>query len=181
MNNQSINYLHQAGVKLTLAFSVILLMSWVSIDSIPKSFKKKINKTIFELWPGTPELRDFSVTDEKKIQFEKAGVISILEVFEGESQLGFTVLAKARSKFEYFDYVIYYDQNKVIKAVRVLLYREDYGGEIASKRWLKQFDGKTVQSPIQIDEDIQGISGATISYRAITLGVKNITQLMNTL
>jgi len=27
--------------------------------------------------------------------------------------------------------------------VKVLVYREDHGGEVASKRWLKQFSGKS--------------------------------------
>ena len=166
------------GVIILLVFAIVLLESWVLVDSFSKSYSKKINKVLVELWSGTPEIRDFQIPLSSTEKFERAGVLGVFEVFNANQRVGFAVLAKARSKFENFEFMVYYDQNKTIKAVRVMLYREDYGGEIASKRWLKQFDGKTAQSPIEIDNDIQGISGATISYRAITTGIKDITKLM---
>lgn len=168
----------KAGIMVMSAFAVLILASWVSVDSLSKSYKKKINKTIVELWSQELELRDFKVSDSSTEKLEQVGVLAVFSVQQEMHKVGYAVLAKARSKFEDFEYMVYYDQNKTIKAVRVMLYREDYGGEIASKRWLKQFTGKTANSPITIDNDIQGISGATISYRAITLGVKEITLLM---
>lgn len=169
----------RAGVFVTLAFAVLSLMSWVSVEKLPKSFAKKINKSLVGLWGEDVSLENYQIQESKKHTFAKLGIESVFEVNQGNGLVGYAVLAKARSKFEYFDYIVYYDNKKVIKAVRVLLYREDYGGEIASKRWLKQFDGMNAHSSIKIDEDIQGISGATISYLAITRGVKNITQIVN--
>ena len=169
-----------AGIFTILAFAVLILFgSWTSFENLPKSFQKKINKVIPQLWGQELELQPSAINEPIKNQLAKFGADAVFDVVSDGQTRGYVVVAKARSKFENFDYVIYYDQNKVIKAVRVLQYREDYGGEIASKRWLKQFDGKDAESPIKIDEDIQGISGATISYRAITSGVKNITQIMN--
>ena len=171
----------KAGILGMLAFVLVMLSSWITLDSLPKSFAKKINKAVVELWGDGVELKNYTLKQPQKESFQKVGVEGVFEVRNSQNLLGYVVLAKARSKFENFEYVVYYDQNKTIKAVRILLYREDYGGEIASKRWLRQFDGKTSQSPITIDNDIQGISGATISYLAITKGVKNITQLMSSL
>ena len=163
---------------ITLGFS---LVSWIEVAEITPSFKKKINKEIVQLWGVEGVIVSKSLNETQRLPFAKFGVEGVFEIQFASKQSGFLVLAKARSKFEYFDYAVYYDENRVVKAVRVLQYREDYGGEIASKRWLRQFDGKTAESPITVDNDIQGISGATISYLAITKGVKSITQLMNEL
>jgi Na+-translocating ferredoxin:NAD+ oxidoreductase RnfG subunit len=178
--NIKINNRVGAGIFAILAFAALILFgSWTSFENLPKSFQKKINKEIPQLWGTEFELKSSTVSTPIKNQLAKFGVEAIFDLVSPSQAIGYVVVAKARSKFENFDYVIYYDQNNVIKAVRVLQYREDYGGEIASKRWLKQFDGKDGDSPIKIDDDIQGISGATISYIAITKGVKNITQIMN--
>ena len=180
MNKLPFKILIKVSVFFILAFSVFILQSFVQVTGLSKSYNKKISKTLVELWPGSSTvIKDTSIPNLSVAEFEQLGVLGIFEVVSSENTVGFAVLAKARSKFDDFEYMIYYDQNKSIKAVRVMVYREDYGGEIASKRWLKQFVDKTSESPIEIDRDIQGISGATISYRAITTGIKNITLLMN--
>jgi Na+-translocating ferredoxin:NAD+ oxidoreductase RnfG subunit len=57
---------------------------------------------------------------------------------------------------------------------RVLLtaYRENIGGEVGSKRFMEQFKGKNAGSPLQLNRDIDGISGASLSSRAVTVGVR---------
>ncbi len=176
------NKITKARVLATLAFVVsIFLVSWIEVDELPKAFKKKIDKEITQLWSEEGVLTSVKVNETLKVQLSKFGAQGVFEIKISSNKTGYMVLAKAKSKFEFFDYAVFYDENKNIKAVRVLQYREDYGGEIGSKRWLRQFDGLNSKSPIEIDNDIQGISGATISYLAITKGVKNLTQLMSTL
>ena len=64
----------------------------------------------------------------------------------------------------------------------MLLYKENYGGEIASKRFLKQFEGKSAGLNMEYNQDIDGISGATISVQAISRAVKeNSTTFSNLL
>lgn len=180
MNKKQIR--NKTGIFLIASFLVITLVSWVSVETLSKSHLKKINKTLAQIWGEQSELKNFSIPDSSAQKFKQAGVLGVFKVIHTSTNYqGYAVLARARSKFEDFEYVVFYDQNKTIKAVRVILYREDYGGEIGSKRWLQQFVGKTAQSPIKIDDDIQGISGATISYRAITFGVKDITNLISNL
>jgi len=95
--------------------------------------------------------------------------------------LGYGYLGKAPSKTDEFDYLILIDVNLIIKKTKILIYREDYGGEIGSKRWLKQFIGKSNTDTLQYEKDIIAISGATISANSMTKAVniflKNITIL----
>jgi Na+-transporting NADH:ubiquinone oxidoreductase subunit NqrC len=53
-------------------------------------------------------------------------------------------------------------------------YRETYGGEIRNEKWRNQFVGKTSNSTLKLDKDIKNISGATLSCRHITDGVKRL-------
>ena len=66
--------------------------------------------------------------------------------------------------------MIYDDQLNILQ-VKVLLYREDYGYEIKSKRWLKQFSTRDVRK-------VQAISGATISVNSLKKAVQHLNQKM---
>ena len=69
--------------------------------------------------------------------------------------------------------MVLFHPDKSINKVRVLIYREQHGGEIASKRWLKQFEGKTIKNSKTLSKEVDGISGATLSCNAITKEIKN--------
>jgi Na+-translocating ferredoxin:NAD+ oxidoreductase RnfG subunit len=64
---------------------------------------------------------------------------------------------------------------------KVLIYREDYGGEIGSKRWLKQFVGKSMDDQISFPGDIDAISGATISVRSMTRALDTLLKSIKAL
>ncbi len=59
-----------------------------------------------------------------------------------------------------------------VKDVLVLEYRESRGGEVRGKGFLRQYVGKTSHDPLEIGDDITPITGATISARAVSEGVK---------
>ena len=80
----------------------------------------------------------------------------------------------SKSKFEDFHYMCILDSKKRISLVRILIYRENYGGEICSHRWLRQFTGQT-RTKFMID----AISGATISVKSIQLSINNLINDLN--
>jgi hypothetical protein len=55
-----------------------------------------------------------------------------------------------------------------IQRVRVLIYREPRGWEVRREVFLEQFEGATLTDDRQLDRSIDGISGATLSVRALT-------------
>ena len=70
--------------------------------------------------------------------------------------------------------MILFDPSFTIKKASVLIYREDYGGEIGSKRWLSQFIGKTFFDKFIYRKNVAAISGATISVNSMTDAVNDI-------
>jgi Na+-translocating ferredoxin:NAD+ oxidoreductase RnfG subunit len=93
--------------------------------------------------------------------------------------LGYAVVDDARGKDQPITYCLLLDSNLVVSDIEILAYREPYGGEVQNSSWLKQFFGKTFESPLRPSKDIRNISGATISSRSITLGVKKVLTLMH--
>jgi Na+-translocating ferredoxin:NAD+ oxidoreductase RnfG subunit len=65
--------------------------------------------------------------------------------------------------------------------VKVLVYREDHGSEVGSKRWLNQFNGKTKNENLTYQKDIAAISGATISAKSMTNEVNKLLKTITIL
>lgn len=55
-----------------------------------------------------------------------------------------------------------------ITEVKVLIYRESHGWEVANPNFTKQFKGASLSSHNQLTQKVNSISGATLSVRALT-------------
>ena len=58
------------------------------------------------------------------------------------------------------------------------VFRESRGGEVKRKRFTKQFRGKTLDSPLRLGRDVDGVTGATYSSRAVVGGVRRALELI---
>lgn len=92
---------------------------------------------------------------------------------DGQS-IGFFIIDYVIGKHQVIDYAVALDMDGRVKRVEILQYRESYGGEISNPDWLAQFVGKTSHDPVEIDRDIRNISGATMSSRHVTEGIKRV-------
>ena len=72
-----------------------------------------------------------------------------------------------------------YDMDGSVYNVSVIKYREQYGGQIKSKRWLKQFINYTDTSNYSIGKSISAISGATISVYSISKGIHKLSIIID--
>ena len=55
-----------------------------------------------------------------------------------------------------------------ISSLRVLTYRENRGGEVATASFTDQFDGVSLTGNGALNTNIDGITGATLSVQALT-------------
>lgn len=100
---------------------------------------------------------------------------------QDDSLMGYVYLGKAPSKTADFDYLVIFNKELVVMQTKVLIYREEYGGEIGSKRWLKQFIGLSGKDRVDYKTNIDGIAGATISVRSMTLSMDKLFQTIGEL
>jgi Na+-translocating ferredoxin:NAD+ oxidoreductase RnfG subunit len=77
-------------------------------------------------------------------------------------------------KHEFITYAVALTPGGAVHQVEIMDYRETYGAEVRNEKWRAQFVGKTVAAPLKLDEDIKNISGATLSCRHVTDGVKRL-------
>ena len=77
-------------------------------------------------------------------------------------------------KHEYITYAVGLTRAGAVVAVEIMEYRETYGEQIRQKTWRDQFAGKTVAAPLKLDQDIRNITGATLSSRHLTDGIKRL-------
>lgn len=77
-------------------------------------------------------------------------------------------------KHEFITYACGIDAAGAVVGIEILEYRETYGGEVRNGKWRAQFIGKTLAAPLKLDQDIKNISGATLSCRNLTDGVKRL-------
>ena len=87
---------------------------------------------------------------------------------------GWFVLDRVIGKHEFITYAVALTRDGAVKRVEVLEYRETYGGEIRNANWRQQFVGKRFGSQVSLGKDIKNISGATLSSRHVTDGVRRI-------
>jgi len=104
----------------------------------------------------------------------------VWRALSGDRMVGFFIVDYVIGKHLVIDYAVALDASGRVAQVEILEYRESYGGEINSRSWLAQFVGKTSQDPLQLDQDIRNISGATLSSRHVTEGVKRVLALYDT-
>lgn len=162
---------------------ILLIVGLNSFMSIPDNYLKKINKEVFtvfeiEAFDREPVAIDSSVLSEMDASFNPDNFIKIIK---DEKQLGYFYFGKAPSKADEFDYLVIFDDQLIIKKIKILAYREDIGGEISSKRWLRQFNGVSKSDELKYGKDIKGISGATISAKAMTKAVNDLLKNLSKL
>lgn len=97
---------------------------------------------------------------------------NIYQINFSDSLVAYACIQQAPSKHDMFEFLAIYSSDMELLKLRVLTYRENYGGEIANKRWLNQFVTRTPQQ-------VQAISGATISVESLKKSVSKLNFQMN--
>ncbi len=177
---KNINYI--CRVKNIFLISIIVL--GLLAFKVPEKVMKKADKVIskyYEIDEFTKESIAFSQEINIKTPSE-FGEDNFFKIFSENQLLGYGYIGRAPSKTADFDYLVLFDSNFIITKSKVLIYREEYGGEIGSKRWLKQFIGKFSDSPELIaGKSIVPISGATISVKSMTNAINDLLKSIKVL
>lgn len=97
----------------------------------------------------------------------------------GEKIDGYAMVHNTIGKHKHMTYMVGMDAEGAISDVELLVFREARGSEVGRKRFNAQYEGKTALDPIRINKDIINITGATMSVRSISAGVKRALVLID--
>jgi Na+-translocating ferredoxin:NAD+ oxidoreductase RnfG subunit len=95
----------------------------------------------------------------------------------GDALLGSFIVDEVIGKHELITFAVAIDPQGIVRGVEILDYRETRGGEVRDPRWRAQFVGKGARDALRLGEDIQNLSGATLSSRHITDAVRRLVVL----
>ncbi len=94
---------------------------------------------------------------------------------------GWAFIQNTIGKHKPMTYMVGVDPEGEVTNVEILVYRESRGSEVRKKRFNYQYQGKTLYDPIRINRDVINISGATMSVRSMSAGVKRALVLADEL
>ena len=88
---------------------------------------------------------------------------------------GWFIVDQVIGKHENIDIAVALTAGGKVKGIEILTYRETYGSEIKNEAWRAQFYGKDSSEHLELDEQIQNITGATLSCSHVTDGINRLT------
>jgi hypothetical protein len=125
-----------------------------------------------ETWTPTPEeISDLEARLGWKVPPED---VVFHRAAEAGEDLGWAVVTEEKGRFKPITFLVHIAPDGRVKMVLVMVYRESRGDGVKRQRFLKQFRKKDAGDPLRLNRDIKMVSGATLSSRAITAGVKRV-------
>lgn len=145
-------------------------------DSLKIMFPKseRVHKELIKL---TPEKKS-SIEERIGWKFPEES----FEIYIGEtgSQIdGYALVQNTIGKHKPMTYMVGMDNKGLVSDVELLVFREARGSEVRQKRFNAQYEGKSVLDPVRINKDIINISGATMSVRSMSAGIKRALVLVD--
>jgi Na+-translocating ferredoxin:NAD+ oxidoreductase RnfG subunit len=120
---------------------------------------------------------EVTMTAEQRKAIEKASGVRVRqtkpEVWQADTG-GWFFVDEVVGKHEFIVYAVGLDSTGAVKQIEILDYRETYGGQVRQAEWRAQFVGKKYGARLKLDDDIKNVSGATLSCRHVTDGVKRL-------
>ena len=101
----------------------------------------------------------------------------IWRALDGDRLLGHVIVDEVYGKHEFITYAVAIDPSGAVLGLEIMDYRETHGGEIRQAEWRAQFRGKRAGDALELGDGIANISGATMSCKHVTDGVKRLLAL----
>lgn len=97
----------------------------------------------------------------------------------GDRVDGYALFDEQVGQHEPISFATFFDPTGAITRIEVVAYREPYGDGIRAERFRKQFRGRDVRSRFRPGDDIDTISGATISSRSMCIAAERAAVLVD--
>ena len=163
-------------------FILIILTSFLRASDI----KISCEKYLFNLYPDNPDISMHILKLDKQMKKDVENKVKqkfykdklyYWAISQCDTTIAYAFLDNVIGKSMPITFMVILNIDGDIINTNVVKYREAYGGEVGNKGWLQQFINLNNSSSYNIGKDINGISGATISVKSMSKGIKKITTL----
>ena len=173
-------------VKITLNLTIICAMAGLILSGVwavtdPVKTRKEAQEREAALKSLIPEADRIEPVKDIVVSGKEG---TIYRATTGGKAAGYVINTYGRGYSSFINILVAVDQDYRVKGIDILSHKETPGlGDQIEKDWFKgQFKGKTEDHLNVIkgetDTDIQAISGATISSRAVTKAVKEAIETL---
>ena len=171
-------------------FRIAFLLSFFYFPPVvPRTWGEElttVNEALHDIFPGADqtEKKIITLTDEqlKTLQRQTNAPVNpqydraiLMYTLKKDNQLiGYALENTVQGKWGPIHFLLGVNPSGKIINTIVISYEEKRGRPIAKPRFLSQFVGKSIENPVRLKKDINGITGATISSRGITDGIRKL-------
>ena len=166
-----------------LLYTIILVSSLISSEIMNNTLD-----IIQDVFPGSISIEHsmYNISEEsvKKIQNTTKQKffrpeLNLWTILSKDSTSYYAILDNVKGKSLPITFLTIFNDSSEVHHTAIIKYREAFGGEVSSKKWLNQFTAYTDSSNYKVGRDISGISGATLSVHSITKGIHKLTLLIH--
>jgi hypothetical protein len=130
------------------------------------------------MFPGATFTRDFrTLSDAQAKAIERQSDVNVRErevKIWRVSTGGWFIADEVVGKHEFIPFALALGPDGAVLGIEIMEYRESYGDQVRLPGWRAQFTGKRPGAKLKLTDDIKNISGATLSCRHVTDGVKRL-------
>ncbi|MFB6345422.1 MAG: FMN-binding protein [bacterium] len=122
------------------------------------------------------------IFDQWRVRFHTDTHV-IHQIFSPDSDepYRFAVFLQQPGQHEYMDLMYGINRDGTVHRIDLLVYREPHGGEVKQRRFMRQFENRSLQdSEFRVNVDVVHISGATISAKSIARGTRKVLGMLRT-
>ena len=173
-NHPHFRWLLPAGLLAVPAYHVAYAVQYLTVDQAQRSaFAHASDFTLI-----TPTRAVLDRTAAATGEPAPAGwTPKIFEACAGEARLGWLIVDQVIGKTDIITFALALGPDGAVTSLEILEYREAHGSEVRLPAWRRQFVGRQTKDPVRLGSDIRNISGATLSCRHVTEGVRRLLTL----
>jgi hypothetical protein len=162
---------------LVIANLVILIAITSCVEPVKRSAAPEITDVIYEVFPAATEVIEIDNVDGARFAGH-LGKPAISQVNGPQGILGYSVDARVTARSGPFAIRVLLDERLYVRRAMVLSYPFKRGRDVRKQSFTDQFTGKGPNDQIRIGRDIDAMTGATISAKAMAAGVRDIIDLL---
>lgn len=153
------------GVFCVVSAGLLAYVFLLTMPQIEANAKATFESSLREVLPGAATFKALTKPEEKT---------QIYEGCAGEKRVGLAVKLAPRGYAGEIDMLVGVDPELRVKGMKILNQRETpgLGANVLKPKFIGQFIGKGTGDALEPKKDVDALTGATISTRAVAEGVK---------
>ena len=180
MNNSNFLKIMKLALTLTVICVVaggLLALTYAATEKqIERQAKIEEMKSSREALPAVKKADGFKLRDDLAAKARKKykDIVKIYEGFDDGRKVGWVVQVAPRGYGGPVSFAVGVDVNGKVAGISLIENKETpgLGQNIEKPEFRGQFEGKSESDPLQVGEDIDALTAATISSKAMALGVR---------